>query len=220
MEPERFPRLEITVNGVTRYKTVGWHQLLTLLDQSIVVEQLRQANVRTLKLPQLPERVLFVNTTESPQRFDITVTGWVPGLEYPFLYQERSFLVRVPTMVYQIEWNANDKVVQSLRLAVTTDDTVTAESRLYRWPFSNVYGHSQRVCWTEHVQCDLHEVVEKAVFGFLQTPNNRDLFGVGSSHNSPYRDYEEFLQAVVDNGGVPVEWLIPLGKTVAEFHAK
>ncbi|MCL6443709.1 MAG: prokaryotic E2 ligase family D protein [Alicyclobacillus sp.] len=217
MEPGKFPQLEIVQNGVAHYKTVGWHQLLNLLDHSIVVEQLKKVDVRTTKIPRLPERTLLVDTEETPSWLDVTLTGWVPGLEYAFMYQDKSFLVRIPTMVYQVRWSLHDKKLKALRLAVTIDESVTVDSPLYRWPFSNVYP-SGNVCWTFDVECELHQVVERAVFGFLGTPNNSDLFGQSRSQNSPYRDYESFLSTVQDVGDVPAEWLIPMQQTVAEFH--
>lgn len=107
--------------------------------------------------------------------------------------------------------------ITEFSIAVSTDTVVTAESSLFRWPFSNVY-HDGRVCWTAQVSCELREVVEQGVFGFLQTPNNTHLYGLGASHNAPYREYDEFLSAVQDSHGVPSDWLIPMGKTVSEFH--
>lgn len=190
-----------------------------MLDRSITVDQLEKLDRKIHKLPHLPERTLFVETDETPQWVDITVTGWVPSLEYPFIYQESSHLVKIPTMVYQVRWNLNNNRLRGLWLAVAADDVVTPQTKLYRWPFSNVYA-GQNVCWNAlgQIECELNQVIERALFAFLQTPNNKDLYGVGSSQNSPYRDYADFLQAVQDEQGVAEEWLIPLNKTVQEFH--
>lgn len=215
--PEKLPELEIRENGVTHYKTVGWHQLLTLLDRSMVVEQLKVADLRVTKLPRLPDRTLLVDIVECPGWTDIILTGYIPETEYPMLYQGTSYLVPIPTTVYRVRWNMQDKRILGLWLAVTPDTVVTETSPLYRWPYSNVFSDG-RVCWTHNTVCELHEAAEKGVFAFLGTPNNTDLFGVGTSQNSPYRDYTVFLEAVQANGGIPHEWLIPFGRTVAEFH--
>ncbi|MCL6445134.1 MAG: prokaryotic E2 ligase family D protein, partial [Alicyclobacillus sp.] len=135
----------------------------------------------------------------------------------PMVYQGVSYLVHIPTMVYRVRWNQQDRRLISLYLAITTDTAATEGSPLYRWPYSNVFADG-RVCWTHNTVCELHEVVEKGVFGFLGTPNNRDLFGVGTSQNSPHRDYAAFLEAVQAQGEIPNKWMIPFGRTVAEFH--
>ncbi|WP_029422770.1 hypothetical protein [Alicyclobacillus macrosporangiidus] len=217
LEPDKLPELEIRANGVTHYKTVGWHQLLTLLDRSMVVEQLKVADLRVTKLPRLPDRTLMVDIAECSRWTDVILTGYVPATEYPMVYQGASYLVHIPTIVYRARWTLQAKRLIGLSIAVTTDSVVTEISPLYRWPYSNVFDDG-RVCWTHDTVCELHEVVNRGVFGFISTPNNRDLFGVGTSQNSPYREYAAFLEAVQAHGGIPHEWLIPLGRTVAEFH--
>lgn len=218
MEPDKLPQLEVTENGVTHYKTVGFHQLLELLDHSMVVEQLKHPDTRRLSLPELPERTLFLDTEESVLGLAVTLTGWVPKLEYPFVLGEESWLISIPTLVYRIRWQEDCEQVTQFHLAVAIEEPVSGQTMLYRYPFSNVYA-STEVCWSQsRFTCPLHQVAACGVFGFLQTPNNRDLFGVGISQNSPHRDYREFLNAVRQIGSVPVEWLIPLGKSVAQFH--
>ncbi|MFD1676094.1 hypothetical protein [Alicyclobacillus fodiniaquatilis] len=218
MSPGQLPQLEIRENGVSHYKTVSVTQLLRLLDSSTTVRQLDKVEVRHNQIPALPEGTLLVDTIETPDNFDVIVTGWVPSMEYPFLYEDASYLIQVPTMVYQIRYRTQDKFVREFRLAITDQKTVTPSTPLYRWPFSNVYGDA-RVCWTAtNFQCELHQVIEKGIFGFLQTTNNKDLFGLGKSHNSEYTSYESFLAAVAERGEVPTEWLIPLNKTVEQFH--
>lgn len=217
LTPTKLPQLELKSNGLTRYKTVGWHQLLKMLDRSIVVEQLERPPVHKVAIPQLPERVLFVDTEETISDLSVVMTGWTPGVEYPFVFRERTYLVQLPVIVYRVRWSNSTKTITGLSLAVSADTTITAESTLFRWPFSNVY-HDGRVCWSAQVSCELQEVVERGVFGFLQTPNNTHLYGLGVSHNAPYRGYDEFLRAVQENQGVLKDWLIPIGKTVSEFH--
>lgn len=186
----------------------------------MVLQQLQRPASHRLTLPELPEHTLFVDTEETPDDLMVIVTGWVPGLEYPFIYEGASFLVPVPTMVYRMTWSSAQKEVTQFRFAVAESETVSGGTLLYRWPFSNVHVSGQ-VCWSaSRFPCELSEVVEKGVFAFLQTPNNRDLYGLGTSHNAPYRDYQEFLEIVHEHGCVPSEWLIPQGVTVREFHGQ
>jgi len=218
MEPNAFPRLEVTMKGVTHYRTVGWHQLLELLDQSVVVKELQRPEQVRLAIPELPEHTLFVDALETLDGLSVVVTGYVPSLEYPFVFEGVSYLIKVPTIVYHMTWNQKDTSISQFRLAVTPDETASGSTALYRWPFSNVNA-SGLVCWSAgHFSCELKDVVQKGIFGFLQTPNNRDLYGLGTSHNAPHRDYAEFMSAVHTQGHVPLEWLIPQGMSVIDFH--
>jgi hypothetical protein len=221
MTPTALPQLEIVENGVHHYKTVGMQELLKLLDRSMILEQLKQADLRCTRLTRLPERVLALDTLESSSRIRHAVTAYVPSFDYPTLYQAREYFLRYPTLVYQVVWEETTKRILHLRLAVALDASVRANTPLYRYPFSNVYS-SGAVCWNglKDIACTLDSVQETVLFAFLQTPNNRDLFGVGHSQNSPYRDYQAFLEAVEANHGVLPEWLIPLSSTVSEWHER
>ncbi|WP_258111087.1 hypothetical protein [Alicyclobacillus sp. SP_1] len=221
MTPKAMPQLEIVENGVHHYKTVGIQELLKLLDRSLILEQLKQVDLRRTRLTSLPERVLALDTLESSSSLRHAVTAYVPSFDYPTLYQERVYCLRYPTLVYQVVWEETTQRVLQGRLAVALDDTVRGTTALYRYPFSNVYP-SGAVCWSglHETTCALDDVQEKMLFGFLQTPNNRDLFGVGHSQNSPYRDYPAFLEAVEAEHGVRSEWLIPLSSTVVEWHGQ
>ena len=107
--------------GVARYKTTGWHELLTMLDHSIVVEKLKESRVYDVDIPRMPKDVLLTST----RLFDngqaqVKVTGFVKGIEYPFLYQERSYLIQIPNIIYRATWQKQgegDGRLSSLSLA-------------------------------------------------------------------------------------------------------
>ena len=217
LRPQELPTLEIRQGATTHYRTTTITQLLQLLDRSMTVEQLKREDLHVTNLPPLPPRTLMVRVEQSAQALDVIVTGFVPPIEYPFLFEDQTYLIALPHLVYQMRWREGEKAVKQFRLAVA-QERPTAQTMLYRWPFSNVM-HQEAVCWTaRQFVCDLDQIVEKGVFGFLQTPNNRHGFGLGESHNGPQgNDYAAFLADVAEQGLKP-EWLVPLGKTAAEFH--
>lgn len=203
-----------------RYKTVSWMQLLETLDKSITLQSIKEGK-RVTEIPQMPPQTLLSRVVEYTDHTDYVVTGFVAPQSYPFYYQPRNakegmmFTIMLPTVVYKAVWRQG--MIVQLSLSVTLDQTITKETALYRWPFSNVYPGTN-VCWNNRVACpELAQAVEKGVFGFLQTPNNADLFGIGRSQNSSYSSYEDFLRAVEQEGLHP-EWLIPLNMNVEEFH--
>lgn len=99
-----------------------------------------------------------------------------------------------------------------------------AGTRIFRYPFSNVYhtfgGVSEGVCWPgmQKLSMEASQIPEEAVKRFLRTENNADLYGRGLSHNSPYTSYTRFLAAVEQEGGVREDYLIPTGMTVQDLH--
>ena len=183
----------------------------------MILEQLKDEKKRVTSLPQLPERALFVGTEETPNNLYVTVTAWMPKMEHPFLYAEHAYMVPVPTISYRVKWHAQSKRVVAFQLAITTDEVVTPDSPLYRWPWSNVYNDG-KVCWTQSWKSELKDVERNGVYAFIGTPNNTDLWGLGRSHNGPKMSYAEFLAET--EKGINPDWLIPLNKTVAEFHAQ
>lgn len=226
LEPARLPRLELTDGlGVKRYRTVGLAELLTLLDHSSVLEALEQAAIRTTTTPELPERTLFAGVIETPVSADAVATGWLPPRRQAFVWQDRTYLVDLPVLVWKARMDGDRRRLRSLRVAVAGPGTERAEAStpLYRWPFANVYASRSyaEVCWytMRDVELDLKDAVRLGVEGFLSVRDNGDLFGVGESQNSPHRDYAEFLEAV-SRDGLPRDWLIPHGLTVKEFHER
>ena len=217
LRPQELPKLEIRQGATTHYRTTTITQLLQLLDRSMTVEQLKREDLHITNLPPLPPRTLLVRVEQTARALDVMVTGFVPPIEYPFLFQDQTYMIALPHLVYQMRWREGEKAVKHFRLAVA-QEVPTAQTTLYRWPFSNVMSQ-EAVCWTaQRFSCDLDQLVEKGVFGFLQTPNNKDGFGLGKSHNGPQgNDYAAFLADVTEHG-LQSEWLVPLGKTVAEFH--
>lgn len=215
LEPARLPKVEVTdEKGVKRYKTVGLADLLGMLDESAVLEALKREAVRTTSTPELPEGTMFTGAIETPQRTDYVATGWLPPRNQPFVWQGRSYLIRMPLLVWSARWRESERVLEDLRVAVAAPgvEEAKADTRLYRWPFANVYAGEPyaKVCWytMDEVELDFRDIVRLGVEGFLSVKDNGDLFGVGNSQNSPHRDYAEFLEAV-EAGGLPEEWLIP-----------
>lgn len=226
LEPAKLPRLEITDHqGVTRYRTVGLADLVTILDRSAILEALKQEAIRTALTPELPPGTLFAGVVEAPSYREIIVTGALPPREQPFVWQDRSYLIRMPVLAWRAVWREDDRRLSSLRLAVAAPgvETADADTPLYRWPFANVYtgNHYSEVCWytMRQVRMDLKDVVSLGVHGFLSVEDNGDLFGRGESQNSAHKEYADFLEAV-ETEGLKDEWLIPHQMTLREFHEK
>lgn len=230
----RLPRVELRhENGEVETKVLSFVDLLAMLDGSTTIGRLEKTEARTVELPPLPAGTLLASLVEHPARRAVVVTGFLPPAEHAFLLEDsrtggppeaRSYPVPLPHLVYRAVWQ--EKRLSSLSLALCSPELEgrpAAETRLYRYPFSNVYasfrGVMEGVCWMGlHALPveDPREIPRRAVLGFLALPNNADLYGRGLSHNAPITGYAELLEACA--GGLEAEWLIPAGCTVAGLH--
>lgn len=224
LEPAKLPRLEITDgHGVTRYRTVGLADLVTILDKSAILEALKQEAIRTALTPELPEGTMFAGVVDAPAYREMIVTGALAPREQPFVWQDRTYLIGLPALAWRAVWREEDRRLSSLRLAIAAPgvESAGAATPLYRWPFANVYTGDpySEVCWytMRQIKMDLKDVVRLGVHGFLSVKDNGDLFGVGHSQNSAHKDYADFLEAV-EAEGLKKEWLIPHQITLSEFH--
>lgn len=151
-------------------------------------------------LPYLVWSVLYDERSRSVSRFSLTLCS--PERGYPAGFGTGAGL-------------AND---EGPRLKPPGPDTP-----LYRYPCSNVFhaygGALEGVCWPtmDRIQMSLAEVPAKAVRGFLELPNNLDLYGRGVSHNGPQEGYRELLEHL-ENEGLPEEYLITADMTVGGLH--
>jgi hypothetical protein len=183
-----------------------------------------------VRLPMMPENALFAMSVEVTGSRLITITGWLRAGQYPFVLRgetQSTYVVRIPRLVYRATWNEARKNLEELAVAILAPDPNKSSTRpladepLFRYPFSNVYAYRGGVvCWPTlgRINMRLDEVESRGVRGFLSMPNNADLFGLSQSHNAPYREYPEYLRAIVDNDGLEKDWLIPHQLNVEQFH--
>lgn len=225
--------LKIQRGGVEIPKTCSLIDLLGFLDDSCTLDALKLPPYRTSHAPPLPRRTLRLSTIDFPDDVHYVVTGWIPPARYPFVLRSDTSTIThsvpLPVIVYRAHLVAGDRKLRSLALTLAPGFPVEApaaqqlETPLYRYPFSNVYeeygGVKEAACWPTigDEELELSEVLEKGVHTFLSIPNNADLYGVGTTHNAPYRGYRELLDAV-DRGGLSPDWLIPAQMDVNGLH--
>ena len=234
LTPAGVPTVKIKRGGVEIPKTCSLVDLLGFLDESTVVEALKLPPYRTSDTPPLPPRALLLSTIDFPDDVHHVVTGWIPPALHPFVLRDNrgetsTHSVPMPVIVYRAHLGAKDRKLRSLSLTLAPDfpEDGPVERRLqttlYRYPFSNVYekygGVLEAACWPTigNQEITLAEIPEKGVHTFLSIPNNADLYGVGTTHNAPYRGYRELLGAV-ERRGLDSKWLIPARMDVGGLH--
>ena len=234
LTPAGVPTVKVSCGGVEIPKTCSLLDLLGFLDESSVLEALKLPPYRTSVAPPLPPRALLLSTIDFPDDVHHVVTGWIPPARYPFVLRDNrgetsTHSIPMPVIVYRAHLGAADAKLRSLSLTLAPDFPEDApvgkqlKTTLYRYPFSNVYekygGVLEAACWPtiDTQETALAEIPEKGVLTFLSIPNNADLYGVGTTHNAPYRGYRELLGAV-EHRGLDPKWLIPARMDVGGLH--
>ena len=230
--PDRLPRALVTdKDGVVHRRVISYVDLVATLDRSCVVTQLRQEPTRRLPLPELPSGAVLVDVLEKASGNAYLLTGTVPEGEHLFALEQggetTTYMLRLPRICYRVIWHEARRNITEFSLALCSPQQAgepTADTPLYRWPWSNVYdnfsGVLEGVCWYQKGSVDLalSEVPEKLVRAFVAIPNDADRYAGDLTHAAPYGSYKSFLEAIEEGGGVPHEWLKPCDLTIRELH--
>jgi hypothetical protein len=172
-----------------------------------------------------------VDAVERPSGNSYVLTGTVPEGEHLFALtregETTTFVLSLPKICYRVVWNEASRTASEFSLALCSPALTgepTAETNLYRWPWSNVYGNFQGVregvCWYQRGQVvtGLDEVPDRLVRVFVAIPNDADRYAGDLTHHAPCGTYETFLQAIEKGGEIPHEWLEPCGLTIRDLH--
>ena len=129
LSDERLPMLQITnSNGMVANKVISYPELLGALDDSSVVESLKNENRRTTRLPQLPEGTLLVDIHEEPAKRSYTLTGYLPPETYLFCLESHrqsttvTYEIALPHLVYSALYDETHCRVQKLSLALCSPE--------------------------------------------------------------------------------------------------
>ena len=232
LRPAELPRLRLTDSrGVSTTRCVSLIDLLHLIDESTTLEQLKKEGIHRSTVPELPPDTLLVDALESPSSRAVVITGVVRAANQAFVLerQTKAWIIPMPDVVYTAMYDPVNTRLYDLDIALArplgtpeAPAAITPQTKLYTWPFSNVYTHGTgtRVCWytMQKVRFELKNIERGAIYAFYSVPNNPDLYGRGISQNSEHQSLSDFLQAVIDNGGLDEKWLHPHKETVGAMH--
>ena len=232
LRPDRLPRALVTGDdGVVRPRVISYVDLLATLDRSTTVDLLSQEPTRRLPLPPLPAGTVLVDALERPSGNGYVMTGTLGEGEHLFALtrggETTTFMLQLPRICYRVVWSERTRTASEFSLALGSPlltGEPTADTPLYRWPFSNVYGQFggvlEGVCWYQRgqVKTDLACVPDRLVRAFVAIPNEADRYAGDLTHNAPVGSYESFLEAIKEGGGIAHEWLKPCGLTIRDLH--
>lgn len=181
------------------------------------------------------ERELSIDLSSLRQRFDarpdVATTILPPGcLRYAHLmngyevvfldYAARkqtvlyhnSVLTGVPYPRLIFAFTVELPVIRNVHIAAVVDDTVTEDTLVYRYPYSNVYDNYS-ACW--HGIPSVKSLAELATLPnvYLVSPNDDAMYEHANNSGMGYRELMESLQ----DKPFPQEFLIPTGLTFRQW---
>lgn len=123
MRQDRLPVAQTTdEHGCVTNKVVSLMDLVSMLDRSMTISQLRRDATRTTDLPPLPPNTLLTSISETPAGNRITVTGYVEPDTYVFVLRHervtKTFDIPLPHIVYRAVYDEQTSSVSNLSIAL------------------------------------------------------------------------------------------------------
>ena len=130
----RMPAALVTdARGVSTPKTLDYVDLLSALDHSAVVTELKKDPVREHEIPDLPAGALLLSMTERPSGNSFVVTGAAPPATHLFVVEgggeTTTHEVPLPHVAYRAEWESATRSVRRLSLALCSPENEAAPDR-------------------------------------------------------------------------------------------
>lgn len=145
-------------------------------------------------------------------------------IRYPELYADFSYFgteypnFPIPRLVFAFKYMPKEKKVAECAVCVVKDERLTADTPLYRYPFSNVYSDG-RIC-TGNNALPLYKDPMRlhTLAGYLlRMPNNNDLYSKNSNRlDAEFRDLLEQMKGK-DPSLYYTDVLVEAGTTLKDF---
>lgn len=193
--------------GIVSYKEISPIDVYYALNESYSSNMLLSSGF-------LPEHCLHVSIGTSEGQFIL----WNPDLRADITYQDVEYLnFPIPRMVFWIRMLSSGKIAECA-IGVVADEKPTPESKMYRYPFSNVYPNGN-VCTGNNVLPKCRKLSALASFPryMLGLPDNDDMFT--KENNQLHLGHRDLLEHLKDKD--PAYYystiLVPAGQTLQEF---
>lgn len=142
-------------------------------------------------------------------KFSAEVVAVLPASKQIVTYEKTKYDICMPSLVFSFK-------VQEERLAETKvftikDDIPKEKSRLYRYPFGNVFD-SGSVCWGNNCIPRIKDLkgLEMIMTLFIQSPCNDDLYNSEKCIGVKELPLRQLLQNLKDKNVFPEEYLRPI----------
>ena len=180
-------RVAETKDGVTRVKGVSSESVIRCFEQSISESKCVDSGF-------LPENCLAVSIAARSKRFVLSH----PSLRADIVYHDTMYeRFPLPRLVFGFEVASGGRIARC-EVAVVADEKPTPETKLFEWPFSNVYPNGS-VCTGAANTLPAHKnarTLSSLSHFVLSLPNNDHNFS--RANNRPKLGYRELLDLMKD----------------------
>ena len=203
-------RVSIKDNGIETTKVVSMADYLSILGDNTY------SNAKNrVRIGRLPEGFFDgCISSDNPSIFDVVLV--LDGMKRPIAYGGRHWYVPFPKLLFYI--SVIDGAVHTKQCFSLVDEEVTADSRLYFYPFGNV-DNTGGICMG-NVRTERMENIQEAnefVSNFFFSETNDDYY---SDKTVSGLSQAELLSRLRDKESYPNEWLVPFDGTVATILSK
>ena len=162
----------------------------------------------------LPEHCIHVSMSDKEKRLVI----WNPELHADICYEEKEYQnFPIPRLIFGVRLLESGRVAEC-SLGVVEDGPLSSETKMFYYPFSNVYENSG-VCTGNNVLPTYKKLTLLKNFPryLLGIPDNDDFYD--PKHNKPGLSHGELLERL--HGKDPAYYypdiLVPNGQTLEDF---
>lgn len=186
----------IDEDGVAEERRISFMDFRAVMNASIHVEDI-------VHIGELPEG--FFDGSKS-RTVDSTYRALieVPAQKRPMMYFEDVYMVPFPTLAFLFKVDAGN-LTESYCFAVK-DKKISRESRLFRYPYGNVYD-SGKICWGNNFLGKILQMkgLDRVIQLFFGSETNDDLWV--SCDREIYPTQRVFIEALKDREVFPEEYL-------------
>lgn len=183
----------------TSRKRISFKDFITALLMSTMNDDSKYRPIGTLPQGYVTGSISATNTK------DCKVTLQLPAQIRPILYYNKLYNIPYPALVFYFEAGKDGRVTES-KCYASTENNLTPNIPLYRYPFGNVYSDTNNICWGNIALPVIEELkdFDKLLTLFFGGSTNDDLWKKGETGSSTQRELIEKLSKMES---FPNEWL-------------
>lgn len=199
--------VEEETDGVIRFKKISLDVLLECIKNSVERDLIIRSGL-------LPENCIAYDAGDNNFR---SVSLLHEKRYADITYYETEYLnFPLPKLVFKFNVTLGGRV-SNCKIGIVADERLTPNTKMYRYPFSNVDGFSLCTGNNQLPKCESLYTLASLPYYILKMPNNNDLFNC--KNNKENLEYRALLESL--KGKEPSFYyenvLIENGKTLLDF---
>lgn len=200
-DDSRIVNITVKEDKKTSRKRISFKDFITAILMSTMNDDSKYRSIGLLPQGYVTGAISATNTK------DCKVTLQLPAQIRPMLYYKKIYNIPYPALVFYFEAGKDGHVTVS-KCYASAEESLTPDTKLYHYPFGNVYNDKCNICWGNIALPVIEELkdFEKLLTLFFGGSTNDDLWKKGNTGSSTQRELIEKLSKMET---FPSEWLSP-----------